>query len=94
MGVGDLTVPKRMKTLAEAFSGRSAAYRSALARDAPAFASALARNIYGSDSADARADALAVYCRRAVSELERAELPNILVAPPFPDPEISHVRPR
>ena len=30
MGVGDTTVPKRMKTMAEAFGGRSAAYDTAL----------------------------------------------------------------
>jgi cytochrome b pre-mRNA-processing protein 3 len=93
MGVGDLAVPKRIKKLAEAFSGRSAAYRSALAGSEPLFAAAVARNIYGSDSVDPRADALAAYCRRAVAQLEQADLPNILARPPFPDPETSHARP-
>jgi cytochrome b pre-mRNA-processing protein 3 len=93
MGVGDLAVPKRIKKLAEAFSGRSAAYRSALAGSEPLFAAAVARNIYGSDSVDPRADALAAYCHRAVAQLEQAELPNILARPPFPDPETSHARP-
>jgi cytochrome b pre-mRNA-processing protein 3 len=92
MGVGDLSLPKRMKTLAEAFSGRSAAYRGALARNQPLLASALARNIYGSETADARADALAAYCHRAVVELERAELANILAGPPFPHPETRHAK--
>jgi cytochrome b pre-mRNA-processing protein 3 len=94
MGVGDLAVPKRITKLAEAFSGRSAAYRHALALNEPPFAAALARNIYGSDSADGRADALAAYCRHAVAELERAELRQILAGPPLPDPETNHVRPR
>ena len=46
MGVGDTSVPKRMKTLAEAFFGRSAAYDEALQRDETALAAALARNVY------------------------------------------------
>ena len=37
-GVGDITVPKRMKKLAEAFLGRSAAYDQALRQDSGALA--------------------------------------------------------
>jgi cytochrome b pre-mRNA-processing protein 3 len=94
MGVGDLTVPKRMKKLAEAFSGRSAAYRDALAKDGRAFAAAIARNIYGNDISDPRAHALTAYCEDVIAELGRAELPMLVAEPPFPDPEIRHVRPR
>ena len=46
MGVGDTTVPKRMKTLAEAFLGRSAAYEVALKSGPDALATVLARNVY------------------------------------------------
>ena len=46
MGVGDTTVPKRMKKLAEAFLGRSTAYQEALAAGPNALAAALSRNIY------------------------------------------------
>ena len=46
MGVGDTTVPKRMKTMAEAFAGRSAAYDAALRGGREALAEALARNVY------------------------------------------------
>jgi cytochrome b pre-mRNA-processing protein 3 len=93
IGVGDLAVPKRIKKLAEAFSGRTAAYRSALALDRAAFASALARNIYGEESADQRANALADYCLDLVARLESANLAQVL-AEPFPDPETTDVRPR
>ncbi|HEY0568332.1 MAG TPA: ubiquinol-cytochrome C chaperone family protein, partial [Xanthobacteraceae bacterium] len=45
MGVGDLTVPKRMQAFGEAFYGRSAAYDLALTEGAEALAQALCRNI-------------------------------------------------
>src|SRR5579883_1244520 len=46
MGVGDLAVPKKMRQFAEAFYGRQAAYRAALAAsDERELANALARNI-------------------------------------------------
>ncbi len=52
MGVGDVTVPKRMKKLAEAFLGRRTAYDVALEqKDEAALCAALARNIYGSPDA-------------------------------------------
>jgi cytochrome b pre-mRNA-processing protein 3 len=94
MGVGDFGVPKRMKKLAEAFSGRSAAYRDALGKDEPAFAAAVARNIYGREAADAPANALLSYCRQLTAEFDQADLAQILAAPPFPDPEAIHVRAR
>src|SRR5436305_1724508 len=57
VGVGDFGVPKRMKKLAEAFAGRTRAYRSALMQNGPALAEALARNIYGQEGADSEAKA-------------------------------------
>jgi cytochrome b pre-mRNA-processing protein 3 len=55
LGVGDLGVPKRMKKMAEAFYGRSAAYRSALsARDSHGLATAIARNVFDHAEAPAR----------------------------------------
>lgn len=47
-GVGDLTVPKRMRKLAGVFYGRLGAYEQALA-DPQALAAALARNVWGRD---------------------------------------------
>jgi cytochrome b pre-mRNA-processing protein 3 len=46
MGIGDLSVPKKMKKLGDAYHGRSLAYDRALdAGDAGAFAAAVARNV-------------------------------------------------
>lgn len=48
MGVGDLTVPKRMKKLASAFLGRRQAYEEGLRdRDAAVLAAAISRNVHG-----------------------------------------------
>lgn len=47
MGVGDLTVPKKVKEMGEAFFGRAATYRAALeGADQTALEGALARNLY------------------------------------------------
>ncbi len=47
MGVGDMTVGKRVKQMWEAFHGRAKAYEAALAADdEPALAAALARNVW------------------------------------------------
>lgn len=47
LGIGDTSVPKRMKKLARMFYGRAAAYDVALeASDGQAFAKALERNIF------------------------------------------------
>src|SRR5262245_52127762 len=51
MGVGDLAVPRRMRGIGEAFYGRQAAYREALAApDEAALAAALARNVFAGAS--------------------------------------------
>ncbi|HEY1474864.1 MAG TPA: ubiquinol-cytochrome C chaperone family protein [Pseudolabrys sp.] len=71
MGVGDLTVPKQMRRMGEAFYGRSQAYRAAwAAMDDGPLAQALERNIYGgSPPATAAAPRLAAYVRDALREL-------------------------
>ncbi|MGL4398183.1 MAG: ubiquinol-cytochrome C chaperone family protein, partial [Hyphomicrobium sp.] len=52
MGVGDLTVPKKVKRAAAAFYERSGAYRDALASaDAGALTDAIVRHVYGGDTA-------------------------------------------
>jgi len=49
MGIGDLSVPKEMQRIGQAFYGRAQAYRSALAVDGEgALVEALTRNIYES----------------------------------------------
>jgi cytochrome b pre-mRNA-processing protein 3 len=68
MGVGDLTVPKRMQKFGEAFYGRSAAYDRALEAGAEPLAQALCKNILdGRDIEHARR--LAAYANAAVAAL-------------------------
>ncbi len=66
IGVGDLSVPKKMKGFAQAYMGRAAAYESALdAKDEAALAAALARNVFGRPVSDA--PGAAVMARYAVA---------------------------
>ena len=84
MGVGDLTVPKRIKAMAGAFVGRCAAYGAALdSSDDMALEAALMRNIHAPGSGDAAR--LARYTRLAEARLA-ATLPDRLSQPgAFPD---------
>lgn len=64
IGVGDLTVPKKLKKMAQGWLGRGAAYRAALeACDEVALAKVIARNVYGDErrEGDAPARRLARY---------------------------------
>ena len=49
MGVGDLSVGRKIRGLAEAFYGRIAAYERAIAAEDGSLAAALARNVIGSE---------------------------------------------
>lgn len=49
-GVGDLTVPKRIRKLAGAFYGRLRAYEAAIQAGAPALTAALGRNLLGDEA--------------------------------------------
>jgi cytochrome b pre-mRNA-processing protein 3 len=71
MGVGDLSVPRHMQRVGEAFYGRAQAYRAALARDGEqSLVEALERNIYGEEAANrAAAPRLAAYIRETVGDL-------------------------
>jgi cytochrome b pre-mRNA-processing protein 3 len=60
MGVGDMSIGKRVKRMWEAFHGRAQAYEAALdAGDAAALAEALTRNLWGGEAPDGAATALA-----------------------------------
>jgi cytochrome b pre-mRNA-processing protein 3 len=64
MGLSDIGVAKRLKTMGSAFYGRNAAYATALDDSSPAdLATALARNVYGATGPKAgpKAEALAHY---------------------------------
>jgi cytochrome b pre-mRNA-processing protein 3 len=68
MGIGDLTVPKRMHKFGEAFYGRSAAYDVALEAGGEALAQALCKNILdGRDIGHARQ--LAAYTKAVIAAL-------------------------
>jgi cytochrome b pre-mRNA-processing protein 3 len=68
MGVGDLTVPKRMQKFGEAFYGRAAAYDTALQAGAEPLAEALCKNVFGGrDIAQARR--LAAYAGTVIAVL-------------------------
>jgi cytochrome b pre-mRNA-processing protein 3 len=64
VGVGDLSVGKKVRKMAEAFYGRVSVYTAALEKDDGKLREALARNIYaGVDSS--RSDVLAKWTRNA-----------------------------
>jgi cytochrome b pre-mRNA-processing protein 3 len=70
LGVGDLSVPKRMQAFGEAFYGRSAAYDLALTEGSEALALALDRNVLnGADIENARR--LAAYVGQAIEMLDQ-----------------------
>jgi cytochrome b pre-mRNA-processing protein 3 len=92
LGVGDLSVGKRMKKLAKAFYGRATTYDAALdANDDAALARALARNILGDEGRDA--SAFAAYAIRADRHLAALDLDAITgAADLFPAPVLGEAR--
>ena len=87
MGVGDLTVPKEMRRVGEAFYGRAQAYREALNDpDETLLAEALERNVYDG-AKGAAVPRLAAYIREAVRDLAAQDTASIAAAVlRFPDP--------
>jgi cytochrome b pre-mRNA-processing protein 3 len=87
MGIGDLSVPKHMKRVGEAFYGRAQAYRDALAEDGDAaLVEALTRNVYAGRTQGAAAR-LATYIRKTAGDLVRQPVEAIAAAKvSFPDP--------
>jgi cytochrome b pre-mRNA-processing protein 3 len=95
MGVGDLTVPKRMQKFGEAFYGRAAAYDAALQAGAEALAQALNRNVLEArDIAQARR--LAAYVEAAIAALGGVDDTAITAAVwsfPSPSPFVRRASP-
>jgi cytochrome b pre-mRNA-processing protein 3 len=89
MGVGDLAVPREMRRFGEAFYGRQAAYRDALAApDDRELEKALVRNIFGAVGFDDRAARLARYARAAAKLIDTAEEDALIEGKAvFPNPE-------
>ena len=85
MGIGDTSVPKKMKKLGQAYNGRSMAYYKAVdANDAPAFALAVLRNVMavelGAETAEQRqgAEAIAEYALTTATLLKASPVAAIL----------------
>ena len=86
MGVGDLSVPKRMLKFAEAFYGRTAAYDAALQAGGAELAQALGRNVLQVAEA-APAEPLAAYVQAAVRALDAIDDKRLLAGEwTFADP--------
>ncbi|MGL9617229.1 ubiquinol-cytochrome C chaperone family protein [Bradyrhizobium sp. U531] len=68
MGVGDQTVPKRMRAFGEAFYGRVQAYDQAVAAGGEALAEAICKNILNGTGLD-QARRLAAYARASEAAL-------------------------
>ncbi|MEP0322310.1 MAG: ubiquinol-cytochrome C chaperone family protein [Alphaproteobacteria bacterium] len=99
MGIGDLAVPKRMRTIGEVFYGRSAAFDTALVEgNAAALAESLARNIPAAEGREVAAGALAAYMIASDASLQAQSKAQWLASElAFADPatflqdETSHV---
>lgn len=79
MGVGDLSVGKRVKAMAKAFYGRVAAYDSALDDEASELGQALRRNLFRkSEPSDEQVAAMSAYMRREVAALDRQEMAKLM----------------
>jgi cytochrome b pre-mRNA-processing protein 3 len=87
MGVGDLTVPKRMQAFGEAFYGRTAAYDLALTEGRQALAQAICKNILNGEHIE-KAGQLAAYADAAIATLAGLDKPALLSGTwTFPSPD-------
>ena len=79
MGVGDLSVGKKIKSLASSFYGRMRAYDEGFKdEDGGTLAAALLRNVFdGNEAAGDKAGALASYMRRAEAALQAQDVAQI-----------------
>jgi cytochrome b pre-mRNA-processing protein 3 len=93
MGVGDLTVPKRMQAFGEAFYGRMAAYDMALSEGEAALAQALCKNILNGEKIE-QAHRLARYAAAAMAALAKVDDATLMGASfRFPSPVLEGAQP-
>jgi cytochrome b pre-mRNA-processing protein 3 len=86
MGVGDLSVGKKVRRMAEVFHGRLAAYAAARSAGAGALTEALARNVYAGAEPQGAANRLAGYVLSTAAALAAAERAAIIAGRvTFPD---------
>ena len=78
MGVGDLSVPKKIKAMASNYLGRAAAYGAALNTDGGDLGAALVRNILGDDATETARAGLDAWVRGVAAGLDRLALDDIL----------------
>lgn len=89
MGVGDISVGKKVRKMAEVFYGRVAAYERALGEGTEALEAALARNIHPDGAPAGSAAKLAAYvveARDRIAKLPAGELLAGRIAFPEPQP--------
>ena len=88
MGIGDLSVGRKMRQVGEAYYGRAAAYEAPLAAgDSAALAAALSRNVYAGSPPAMAAEALAAYMIAADRAIARHGAEGLAVGTiPFPAP--------
>jgi cytochrome b pre-mRNA-processing protein 3 len=88
IGIGDLSVPRHMKRVGEAFYGRAQAYQAALLdSDDGALAEALTRNIYGATPPPGAAARLSTYIRAMAAALDHQPVAGMMAGRlDFPDP--------
>jgi cytochrome b pre-mRNA-processing protein 3 len=88
IGVGDLSVGRKMKAMANAFYGRLQAYELALRGNEEALHDSLRRNLYGTATAtDDQLRIMAGYLRGAAAALAAQELTDLQEGRvSFPDP--------
>jgi len=79
LGVGDLSVGKKIKSMAELFYGRMNAYDAGMAASDDALEQAIRRIVFAEmEPAEDQVKALAAYMRLAVSDLARQPVEDIL----------------
>ncbi len=79
MGVGDLSVGREVKSLAEGLYGRMGAYTDGLVDGGDALAQALRRNVFANvEPNEIQIAAVASYCRREADALKSCELSSLI----------------
>lgn len=90
LGVSDVKVPKKIKTMGEAFYGRADAYMESIDNESVVdLAAALKRNIFADAEGDIKDVALARYVSATASHLDALAPDSIIAgAISFPDPAV------
>ncbi len=74
LGVGDLSVGKKIRNMAEAYFGRAKAYEEALSKTDGSLAEAIRRNVYAGEAPDGAPELLASYVQALDDELKAVDM--------------------